>query len=175
MVKCITLEYPDGTVATRGGFNTDFNTKTPNFLRRHGFAVKVDGAWAVDYDAALQYVLDNFVPAQNPGATARAEDVSFPANKTFREAWVRRAGAIEVDMPKARVIVTERLRPERDKRLTVLDIDYMRADETGDALEKIRITARKQKLRDLPAAIQSALDAIDTPEALEAWEPTWPE
>ena len=157
MVKCITLEYPDGSIAHRGGLG-------PRILARF------DG----DRDAALQYILDELVPKQNLDVVARIEDVTFPTNKVFRTAWKREVGKIDVDMPKARSIKTGMIRLERDKRLAVLDLDYMRADEAGDTGEKQRIAARKQKLRGLPAAIQSDLEAITTPEALEAWQPTWP-
>jgi hypothetical protein len=77
-------------------------------------------------------------------------------------------------MAKARTIRIDQIRPERDKRLVALDVDYMRADEAGDGSVKQRIAATKQALRDLPAAVQPELDAIATPEALEAWEPSWP-
>jgi hypothetical protein len=88
-----------------------------------------------------------------------------------REVW---GHAAKIVMAKARTIRIDQIRPERDKRLVALDVDYMRADEAGDGSVKQRIAATKQALRDLPAAVQPELDAIATPEALEAWEPSWP-
>ena len=89
-----------------------------------------------------------------------------------REVWDHGA---KLNMSKARTIKTDHIRPERNERLATLDIDYMRADEAGDTSEKQRIANVKQTLRDLPATIQPDLDAIDQPEELEAYEPTWPE
>jgi len=88
-----------------------------------------------------------------------------------REVWNHNA---KLDMSKARAIKTDHIRPERNERLVTLDIDYIRADEGDDTVEKQRIANVKQTLRDLPATIQSDLDAIDQPEELEAYEPTWP-
>ena len=99
----------------------------------------------------------------------------LPHRGSFRNAWKQTdATAPEVDMPKARAIKTDRIRPERNERLAALDIDYMRADEAGDTTEKERVAVVKQELRDLPATIQPDLDAIDQPEELEVYEPTWP-
>lgn len=92
-----------------------------------------------------------------------------------RFAW-RQDGATApiVDMARARPIKTDQIRVERDKRFAALDINYIRADEAGNVVEKQRIAILKQKLRDLPATVQPDLAAITTPEALEAWEPPWP-
>lgn len=91
-----------------------------------------------------------------------------------------RAGAWEMDndglpkvnMPKARVIKTDRIRVIRNERLAESDIDIVKLDG-GAAPPELK--AKRQALRDLPAIIQSDLDAITTPEALEAWQPGWPE
>lgn len=99
----------------------------------------------------------------------------LPSSKMFFDAWEEKAGGVAVNMAKARPIKTDQLRPERDKRLADEDVAYMRADEAGDTAEKARIAARKQALRNLPITIQPELDLIDTPEALAAWQPTWPE
>lgn len=114
------------------------------------------------------------VPAD--ATNIREGDVAdLPRRGSFRNAWEQTgATAPEVDMPKARAIKTNLIRPERNKRLVALDIDYMRADEAGNIPEKERIAVVKQELRDLPVTIQSDLDAIDQPEELEVYEPTWP-
>lgn len=102
-------------------------------------------------------------------------DDSLPSSRVFRNAWVPDGAAgVSIDMPKARAIKTDIIRDERTARLIALDIEYIRADEVGNAAEKQRIAVLKQELRDLPATIQSELNAISTPEALEAWEPVWP-
>ena len=104
------------------------------------------------------------------------EGKDFPYHGSFGHFSWRQDGATApvFDMTRARPIKTDQLRIERDKKLAALDVDYMRADEAGNAAEKARIAGVKQKLRDLPATIQPDLDAITTPEALEAYEPPWP-
>jgi hypothetical protein len=122
---------------------------------------------------AMAAVQAKSVPAD--AIEAEIVDVTvISSDRAFRDAWVKKGGRIEVDIPKARAIKTDQIRPERNERLATLDIDYMRADESGDTSEKQRIANVKQTLRDLPATIQPDLDAISQPEELEAYEPTWP-
>lgn len=78
------------------------------------------------------------------------------------------------DMGRARSIKVNQLRVERDVRLALEDIAYIRADETGNTAEKTRIATKKRQLRDLPVTIQPDIAAITTPSALETWQPTWP-
>ena len=103
------------------------------------------------------------------------EEEELPTRNSLRNAW-RQIGstAPHVDMPVARAIKTGQIRIPRNERLKALDIAYMRADEAGNLGEKARIAGVKQKLRDLPETIQPTLDAIATPEALEAHQLTWP-
>ena len=82
---------------------------------------------------------------------------------------------IKTNMVKARAIKQDRIRAERNARLGVEDVNYMRADEAGDATGKMAIAARKQALRDLPGMIQSNLDAISDVAALDTYSPAWPE
>lgn len=71
----------------------------------------------------------------------------------YREAWdwVTDKPEIDIDMTKARAIKRGHLRQERAVRFQKLDIDYLRADEAGDAQTKKRLQQRKQALRDAPA------------------------
>ena len=96
-------------------------------------------------------------------------------NRMFRNALEKPGlGPPIVSMPKARVIKTDIIRADRDERLSLEDMAYMRADEQNNAAEKQRIATKKQALRDLPATIQPNLAAITTPEELETYQPTWP-
>ena len=105
---------------------------------------------------------------------ARARVVSFkqidpgiiPQDRTFRVAWRFNGDAIDHDMTKARNIKRDQLRAERAPLLVALDIDYQRADERGDASEKVRIAGRKQALRD--ATANPAIEAAQTPDELKA-------
>jgi hypothetical protein len=112
----------------------------------------------------------------NPVNVANLEADSLPYFGSFgRGAWTQDgASAPTFDMEKARIIKTNQIRPERNKRLADLDVTYLRADEAGDTATKEKIAVQKQEMRDLPATIQSDLNALNTPEELESFTPTWP-
>ena len=57
-------------------------------------------------------------------------------------------------------------------RLAAEDVETMKA--ITDPAKLAAVEARKQKLRDMPATVQAKLKTLKTPEALEAFEPTWP-
>ena len=92
-----------------------------------------------------------------------------PGDRHFRSAWVLSAGKVGIDMAKARDIHRERMRAARAPKLAALDVEYQRADETGDTGAKADIAKRKQALRDVTA--DPAIDAAQTPEGLRA---VWP-
>lgn len=96
---------------------------------------------------------------------SRAEIIT---DRTFRAAW-EDTGKIDVNMPKARDIHRDRLRAIRAPLLADLDTQYMRADETGDAILKAEIAAKKQALRDITD--DPAIEAAKTPEELKAVRP----
>jgi len=66
---------------------------------------------------------------------------------------------IKVNRKKAVAITHDRLRIERGPKLAELDIELMRAIETG--ADTAGIAARKQKLRDLPTVDISKLPLED--------------
>jgi len=95
----------------------------------------------------------------------RIEAGDIPADRTFRNAWRHDAeNGFGVDMPKAREIHRARLREKRAPLLAALDIDYQRADETGDTKLKKTIAAKKKALRD--ATDDASIEAAATPEEL---------
>ena len=65
---------------------------------------------------------------------------------------------ITVNMTKAREIKKEQLRVERKPLLEQLDVDYMRALESGNTSLQTTIVNKKQRLRDITedASIASA-------------------
>jgi hypothetical protein len=71
--------------------------------------------------------------------------------------------SVTVDMAKARVIWQDKIRAARTEEFKVLDMQYMRADETNDTDAKSTIAIRKNVLRDAPAdpAIASATTTED--------------
>lgn len=93
----------------------------------------------------------------------------IPNDRTFREAWRIPAprAAITVDMPAAREIHRDRMRVVRAPLLAQLDVEYQRADETGE--DKSPVVARKQELRDVTD--DPALEIAATPDELKA---VWP-
>jgi hypothetical protein len=150
-MKVILFELPDGSLAVRG-------------LIGAGTLARFNG----DRDAALQYILTTLVPLQNPDAiNPRIEDVEFPADRDFRDAWKRTPGKIEVDMPKARGVHRDRLRRMRAPLLAKADVDFMLALERGQSTAAV--VARKQALRDVTA--DPRIEAAQTPEELKAVVP----
>jgi hypothetical protein len=87
-------------------------------------------------------------------------------DRSFRNAWEQSGGAIEVNMVKARNLHRDKLRVMRAPLLSELDIQYMLADELGDAKAKADIARRKKALRDVTA--DPAIEAAQTPDELKA-------
>lgn len=62
--------------------------------------------------------------------------------------------AITINIPKAKEIWKNKIRVKRTNALAKLDIDYMRANESG--ADTTSIVADKQTLRDLPSQVDTA-------------------
>lgn len=103
MAKCIVIEHPDGTVSIRGGLGPDM------LARFNG-----------DVDAALQWILDNKVPEQNPDGVASIVDWTFPPDRTFRRAWRRGVGAVVEDPDECRAVHADRVQAAKRERLREL-------------------------------------------------------
>lgn len=58
---------------------------------------------------------------------------------------------ISIDMKKARDIWRDKLRMERSPVLESLDIEFIRALESGNTEQQEKIKKQKQDLRDVPA------------------------
>lgn len=105
----------------------------------------------------------------NPGQYVSHREVEpgkIPQDRTFRNAW---KPDFSHDMAKARDMQRERMRETRKPMLAALDVEYQRADESGDATAKRAIAKRKQELRDVTA--HPDIEAADTTEKLKA---VWP-
>lgn len=96
----------------------------------------------------------------------RLSESDIPPDRTFRDAWVRSAKGIGVDMPKARAVYRARVRELRAPLLYALDLQYQRADETGDKAAKASVALAKGRLRD--ATDDPRIEACQTPEELIA-------
>lgn len=90
-------------------------------------------------------------------------------DKYFRNAWKVEGDGVAVDMAKARDIHMSRVRKSRDKALSGLDLDYLKADEDGDSVRKAEVAAKKKALRDLPTTFD--LSGFSVPAELKA---AWP-
>lgn len=98
------------------------------------------------------------------GDVRDASSITVPADRVFRGAWQFNDNVIEADMPKARAIQRENLREEREPRLAALDVDYMKALETGTGAADI--AAQKAVLRDITS--DARIDAAANPDELKA-------
>jgi len=76
---------------------------------------------------------------------------------------------INVNMDKAREIKKDMIRAERNPKLAALDVDFMRAVESGDTEAQATIAAQKQALRD--ATDDPAIASATTPDELKAVVP----
>ena len=97
------------------------------------------------------------------GDVRDASSINVPPYRTFRGAWCFRDG-IETDMPLARDIQRNNLRADRAPRLAALDVDYMKALETGTGAADI--AAEKAVLRDITS--DARIDAAANPDELKA-------
>ncbi len=100
------------------------------------------------------------------------DEANIPADRMFRNAWTddNPTDTVDVDMSRARDIHMDNIRIERDKKLVLLEVDYIIADEQNDAVLKGEIAAQKQILRDLPTTFD--LTVATTPEELKN---LWPQ
>lgn len=93
------------------------------------------------------------------------DETDLPTDRTFRDAWRQSGEAVTHDMPKCREIHRERLRAARVPLLAKLDVDFLRAVESGDTQKQTDIAAEKQVLRDI--TVNPAIDSAKTPEELK--------
>ena len=77
---------------------------------------------------------------------------------------------IKVNMTKARVIHLAEIRRVRNLELDKEDINMLKAIEAGDASAQSTVAAKKQSLRDIPAAF-NITTGVTTPAQLKA---RWP-
>lgn len=76
---------------------------------------------------------------------------------------------ISIDMIKAREIKRDLIRAERAPMMAALDVEFMRAVETGDTAKQQEVAAEKQRLRD--ATQDPSIDAAQTPDELKDLNP----
>lgn len=143
------------------------------YSRPDGGVSVVHPAWndalrpADDTDDALLARCMERLPANaiNP---VIGEDTDIPTDRTFRAAWRQAEKGVAVDMAAARDVWLDiSIRPARDAELRRLDVELLKAVESGDQASIATIAAKKQVLRDLPVTIKGDLDAAQTPDDLK--------
>lgn len=88
----------------------------------------------------------------------------------FFNALVRKGEGLSFDMAKARNIWRDKMRQARIDIFAKLDLDYLRADEDGDAALKAEIVRKKRALRDVTD--DPAIEAASTISELRQ---VWPD
>ena len=111
-----------------------------------------DGGCAVIHPApgvALEKVLAADVPPGVQRAIVNASDL--PPDRYFRPAWKVRNGKVEIDVECAKECQRNVWRKLRTPKLAALDIEVMKAMETGNAARRKELSALKESLRDVTA------------------------
>lgn len=98
-----------------------------------------------------------------------ASIVTAPLDRHFRNAWSLSGDVITEDIEAARAIFKDKIREVRKPLLEAEDAVFMKALETDDATAKAASAAKKNNLRDAPAA--SAISSATTIDELKAaWD-----
>lgn len=87
-------------------------------------------------------------------------------DRTFRNAWKKKTGGIDIDLSKARDIAKDIIRQERPPVLERLDAEYFKAHEIGDALKLEEVVNNKVKARD--ATEDTRIRDAKTPDDLKS-------
>jgi len=98
-----------------------------------------------------------------------ASTATVPSDRHFRGAWSLSGTVISEDMDAAKTIFRDKIREVRTSLLAAEDVVYMKALEDDDASAKSASVAKKNALRNAPAA--SAITSADTIAKLKAaWD-----
>jgi len=93
----------------------------------------------------------------------------IPKDWYFRDAWFHNGNQINIDVEKCKDIHRNKLRELRKPKLESLDIEFMKASETGDDERKKEVVALKQFLRDVTQ--HPDLVNAKTPEEIKSFMP----
>jgi hypothetical protein len=92
------------------------------------------------------------------------EDDAIPADRFFRNAWVANGAAVDVDLGKAKDIGHDIRRTMRSEEFQPYDEVIAKQIPGVDAAEA---EAARQAIRDKYAAVQDAVNAAKTPDAIK--------
>ena len=91
------------------------------------------------------------------------------ANRKYRDCWRDDGeGGVEVDLDLARADKMAEIRAKRDDLLAKSDAVYI--EELSKALDTTDVQADKTALRDMTGTAQTAVDAIEDADELEAYD-----
>jgi hypothetical protein len=116
-------------------------------------------------ETEVQWLDRVFAKMTPEGVTFEDIDSSaLPADRDFRNAWVKGETGIDIHTDKAREITKERLRAERKSLLEAQDVLFIKALETG--ADTSSIVAEKQRLRDITKI--DHIDSLDDMKKIQA-------
>lgn len=122
----------------------------------------------LDSKLTIEQVAEKCVPI---GLTHYVVDSSIlPTDSTFSSAWELDASqpdavAVSINMPKAREIGHVMRRAQRQELLAPLDAEINYA--VSDSAKVAEMDAQRQEIKAANAAMQTAIDAADTPEEIK--------
>ena len=149
-MKIIAITRTDGTVAVM--------RLLPNEIGEYADVAETIAKWA------------EVEPLGAPASYAEIAESDIPSDRTFRNAWELCGDKkVRPEIGKCRALWREKIRAARKPKLAALDVEHLRASETGDAARSAQVIAQKQALRDAPA--DPRIDAAATPEELKAVKP----
>ena len=158
--------HPDLIAALRSNMTTRTEGAAVDAIAARDIA-KVCGlrGWALPQDVSKE--LDT-------GLLADSKTLGLEDRRRFRASWRKVAGISVVDIPLARIQRMNEVRAARAPKLEQADKDEAIATRRNNTVRLAAIRLYKNSLCDIPQRQQAALDACTNPEALIAWEPTWP-
>jgi hypothetical protein len=116
------------------------------------------------WEGTLEELAAKDVPAQSEWFIIDSKNL--PKDGLFRAAWKLKDKQITVDINSAKDIWLDKFRAARKPVLATLDVEFMRAVESGDSIQQSEIVAQKQVLRDVTS--------IELPDTLDGVKSTWP-
>lgn len=147
----VAISCEDGSVAVMT-FMTRGRGPAPFGAVEEADRGKKTGWWVRDpsQENIFAEILRAFAPSPTKPAGFRVvEDAQVPQDRVYRDAWIDDGQSIVHDMPKARELHRGLLRHARSPLLAALDVEGMRADESGNARRRAEVIAEKQRLRDI--------------------------
>ena len=121
-------------------------------------------------DAFLSRLVALNVPEGTPFVILNAADLP---DRRFRACWEMISGRVTVNVVKAKGVVLENVRTERNRRIASSDALFARGQDTGPATFLLAVRQYRQLLRDLPDMVSLQIAGLDLA-GLQAYVPPWP-